>query len=114
MSKLINLNPNYRFKFKEEVDNVFNRLKQQTSSYNNVILKFPLENLIIEDYFDIEIMIKANEDNFNDSLRKNLKLFDLHEYYDAMTFTEKFVENSNFLKAFDIVSKGKSFTSICM
>ena len=114
MSKIINLNPNYKFKFREEDDNIFNRLKEQTSSYYNAILKFPLENLIIEDYFLMENSLSVNEDNINESLKNNLKVFDLHEYFDAITLTEKFVENLSFLREFDIVSKGKSFTSICM
>jgi hypothetical protein len=62
----------------------------------------------------MENSLSVNEDNINESLKNNLKVFDLHEYFDAITFTEKFVENLSFLRDFDIVSKGKSFTSICM
>jgi hypothetical protein len=113
MFKLNKDNPFYKFKFKEEDDNIFNRIKEQTSSYNNILLKFPLDNSIIGDYFDWEIFTNCNQDN-NENLRKIIKIFDLHEYYDAITLAQDLVTNLEFLKIFENISNGKSFTTLCL
>jgi hypothetical protein len=113
MYKLYKDNPILKFKFKEEDDNIFNRIKEQTSCYNNILLKFPLDNSMIGDYFDWEIFTNCNQDN-NENLRKNIKIFDLHEYYDAITLSDDIVSNLEFLKIFENISNGKSFTSLCL
>lgn len=112
MYKLFKDNPFYKYKFKEEDDNILNRIKEQTSSYNNILLKFPLDNSIIGNYFDWE-NFSVIQDN-NENLRRNIKIFDLHEYYDALTLADDLVTNLEFLKIFDSISNGKSFSSICV
>ena len=115
MKKFIKDTSNYRFQFKLEDDNLYNRIKEQTSCYNNNIFNFPQDMSIIEEYFNFE-KIEENEvldTNYENDLCNNLKVFDLHEYYDTMTFTEEFLQNLNFIKVFEYFSKGKAFTSVC-
>ena len=113
MYKLIKENPLYKLKFKEEDDNIFNRIKEQTSSYNNILLKFPIDNSMIGDYFDWELFASVNQE-VNEKIRKKIKVFDLHEYYDAITLADELVTDMEFLRIFELISNGKSFSSVCV
>lgn len=115
MSKLVNENEGMRFQFREEEDNLINRMKEQTSSYNNSVLKFPfpLDHSIIDDYFNTENHLGFGSDIL-DKLLNKLMIFDLHEYYDAITFYEGFSQSFEFIKIFDLVSGGRCFNSNCM
>jgi hypothetical protein len=113
MYKLVSENEGIRFQFKEEDDNILNRMKEQTSNYNNSILKFPLENMIVEDYFNTETDAAMPLDSA-EKLKKSLRFFYLHEFYDAVTLNEDLVNDFEFLKIFDIFANAKSFSSPCL
>jgi hypothetical protein len=98
----------YKFQLRQESDillsGIGNMSNKLTKSDPN------LDDLFKHDIFSSESYI---DPRIEEEIIKNLKIFDLHDKMDAVTFSEKFLENNNFYKTFELFSNNNLFSSCC-
>ena len=99
----------YKFQLRKESDEI------HCSGIGISMNKNNKNEVCLDDYFKHDFISNENsiDLNYEDELIKNLKIIDLHDKFDALTFAESFLENNIYQKTFNLFSNNKSFSSVC-